>query len=426
MSSTPELSGDQSPGDRRQATLVRQAEIVISNVLRIGVFLSAAVIVVGAVLYYAVGHAGAALGYPHTLGEVLPALRAGNFQAIITVGLLILLATPIARVAVSIVAFLLEGDWRYVVVTSIVLTLLLGSVFILGALFGHGPTETMRPVGLGDFLIIAVVSVLAGVIGSLVGLGGGLLVVPLLTLGFGVYPEIAVGVSIVSVIATSSGAAAAYVRDEMTNLRVGMFLEIATTIGAIGGAFLAIVIAPAYLFVIFGAVLLISAIPLIVKIGEELPSGVRSDRWARSFKLGSRYPDPTLGRVVDYEVTNVPTGFGLMSIAGVLSGLLGIGSGTFKVLAMDVAMRLPMKVSTTTSNFMIGVTAAASAGIYFQRGDINPLYAAPVAVGVLVGATMGAKILSRFTNATIRKVFIPILVIVAAEMLIRGVAQFLH
>ncbi len=426
MSSTPELSGNKNPGERPQTTLVRQAEIVISNVLRIGVFLSAAVIVVGSVLYYAVGNAGPTLSYPHTLGEVLPALQAGNFQAIITLGLLILLATPIARVAVSIVAFLLEGDWRYVVVTTIVLILLLGSVFILGALFGHGPTETMRPVGLGDFLIIAGVSVIAGLIGSLVGLGGGLLVVPLLTLVFGVYPEVAVGVSIVSVIATSSGAAAAYVRDEMTNLRVGMFLEIATTIGAICGAFLAIVIAPAFLFVIFGAVLLVSAVPLIVKIGEELPSGVRSDRWARSLRLGSHYPDATLGRLVDYEVTNVPMGFGLMSIAGVLSGLLGIGSGTFKVLAMDVAMRLPMKVSTTTSNFMIGVTAAASAGIYFQRGDINPLYAAPVAVGVLVGATAGAKVLTRFTNATIRKVFIPIMVIVAAEMLIRGVAQLLH
>jgi len=420
------LPGNRIPGEQQQTTLVRQAEIVISNVLRIGVFLSAAVIVVGAILYYAVGNGGAAFSYPHTLGEVLPALRAGNFQAIITLGLLILLATPIVRVAVSIVAFILEGDWRYVGITTVVLILLLGSVFVLGALFGHGPIETMHPVGLGDFGIIAGVSVVAGIIGSLVGLGGGLLVVPLLTLIFGVYPEVAVGVSIVSVIATSSGAAAAYVRDEMTNLRVGMFLEIATTIGAIGGAFLAIVIAPSYLFVIFGAVLLISAVPLIVKIGEELPAGVKSDRWARSLKLGSHYPDATLGRVVDYQVTNVPAGFGLMSIAGVLSGLLGIGSGTFKVLAMDVAMRLPMKVSTTTSNFMIGVTAAASAGIYFQRGDINPLYAGPVAVGVLVGATMGAKILTRFTNATIRKVFIPIMVIVAVEMLIRGVSQFLH
>lgn len=416
---------DGSFGAEKPTSLVRQAEIVISNVLRIGVYLSAVVVVIGSLLYFVFGGGGASAGYPHTLAEIVPALRAGNFQAVITIGLLILLATPIVRVAVSIVAFLLEGDWTYVVITTIVLALLLSSVFVLGALFGHGPVESQRAIGLPDFLIIAAVSIVAGVIGSLVGLGGGILVVPLLTIAFGVYPEVAIGVSIVSVIATSSGAAAAYVRDQMTNMRVGMFLEIATTIGAIGGAFLAIIISPAYLFVIFGVVLLVSAIPLVVRIGEELPAGVTNDRFARALRLSSRYPDATIGREVEYQVTNVPAGFGMMSVAGVLSGLLGIGSGTFKVLAMDVAMKLPMKVSTTTSNFMIGVTAAASAGIYFERGDINPLYAAPVAVGVLVGATLGAKILARFTNATIRKVFIPILVIMAVEMLIRGAGLLL-
>ncbi len=403
-------------------SLVRQAELIISHVLRGGVLLSAVVVLVGAALYYAKPQPGGttALTYPHTLGAVLPALFSGSPEGIITFGLLILLATPVIRVAVSIIAFALEHDWMYVGITALVLALLLASILVLGSVFGHGAVDPQKPPSLGVFALIAGASILAGLIGSLVGLGGGVLVVPLLTLAFAVYPEVAIGVSIVSVIATSSGAAAAYVKDHITNLRVGMFLEIATTIGAIAGAFLATVIAPGWLFIIFGVVLLISALPLIVKIGEEIPEHVTNDRWAERLALASSYPDEKLGRTIEYQVTRVPSGFGLMTIAGLLSGLLGIGSGTFKVLAMDTAMRLPMKVSTTTSNFMIGVTAAASAGIYFQRGDINPLYAAPVALGVLLGATLGAKILSRFSNSTLRKLFIPILAAIAIEMLIRG------
>jgi uncharacterized membrane protein YfcA len=273
------------------------------------------------------------------------------------------------------------------------------------------------------FLLVFAASVGAGLIGSLVGLGGGVFVVPLLTLVFGVDFHQAVGASIVSVIATSSGAAAAYVRDRFTNLRIGMFLEVATTIGALTGAFLITVVPTGALYIIFGLVLVISAIPLIVKIGEELPRGVKNDRWAERLSLAGSYPDRRLGRDVEYQVTRVPVGFGMMYVAGLLSGLLGIGSGTFKVLAMDTAMRLPMKVSTTTSNFMIGVTAAASAGIYFQRGDINPLIAAPVALGVLGGATIGARTLSRLSNTTIRKIFVPIILLVAIEMLLRGIPK---
>jgi uncharacterized protein len=228
------------------------------------------------------------------------------------------------------------------------------------------------------------------------------------------------------VIATSLDAAAAYVRDRITNLRVGMALEIATTIGAICGAILATIAPIALLYLIFGVVLLISALPLIRKIGEELPHGVVSDRWAERLALPGSYPDARLGREVAYGVTGVPAGFGLMYVAGLLSGLLGIGSGTFKVLAMDTAMRLPMKVSTTTSNFMIGVTAAASAGIYFQRGDIDPLIAAPVALGVLTGASIGARLLARLSNATIRKIFIPLIAFVALEMLWRGLTTLIH
>jgi len=272
------------------------------------------------------------------------------------------------------------------------------------------------------FALVFAASFGAGLIGSLVGLGGGVFVVPLLTLAFGVpFPE-PVGASIVSVIATSTGAPAASVRDRITNLRVGMFLEIATTLGAISGAFLALVAPTGLLFILFGAVLVVSAAPFVLRLHEELPHGVTNDRWARALALAGSYPDRRLGREVSYAVTRVPAGFALMYLAGAISGLLGIGSGTFKVLAMDTAMRLPMKVSTTTSNFMIGVTAAASAGIYFQRGDINPLIAAPVALGVLAGATLGARTLARLSNITIRQIFVPLILIVAVEMLLRGVA----
>lgn len=272
-------------------------------------------------------------------------------------------------------------------------------------------------------LSIFACAILAGIIGALAGLGGGILIVPLLTLVFGLPVEMAIGASIVSVIATSSGAAAAYVRDHITNLRVGMFLEIATTLGAVCGAFLVVIAPKAWLFLLFGIVLIVSMVPLIFKIGEELPHDVQSDRWANLLSLAGSYPDRQLGREVSYQVTRVPVGFMMMYVAGLISGLLGIGSGAFKVLAMDTAMRLPMKVSTTTSNFMIGVTAAASAGIYFERGDIDPLVAAPVALGVLLGALLGAKMLTRLSNTAIRKLFLPILAIVAVEMLVRGIGM---
>jgi uncharacterized membrane protein YfcA len=270
------------------------------------------------------------------------------------------------------------------------------------------------------FLLVFSASIAAGLIGSLVGLGGGVFVVPLLTLVFGLPLQEAIGASIISVIATSSGAAAAYVRDRITNLRVGMFLEIATTLGAITGAFLTAIAPTGLLFLIFGLVLAVSAAPLIMRFGEELPQGVHNDRWADKLGLASSYRDERLGREVAYQVERVPLGVVLMYIAGTISGLLGIGSGTFKVLAMDTAMRLPVKVSTTTSNFMIGVTAAASAGIYFERGDINPVVAAPVALGVLAGATVGARVLTRLSNRSIRKLFVPILIFIALSMLIRG------
>ncbi len=405
---------------RHNDALVRQAEVAISNVLRGGVLLSAAIIVLGLILHLARGGPAA---FPHSLPAVAQSVLHGDPLGIIVLGLLVLLLTPVLRVAVSIFAFAAEGDRRYVAITTLVLVILLISIIALGAVFGgHVKTVTLTP-SFGFFVLVFLAAIVAGLVGALVGLGGGIFVVPLLTIAFGLPIDVAIGASIVSVIATSSGAAAAYVKDHLTNLRVGMFLEIATTIGAISGAFLAVVLAPNLLFIIFGLVLLFSAAPLITKLGEELPQGVTNDRWADRLALASTYPDAQQGGQVTYQVTHVPQGFSMMYIAGLISGLLGIGSGTFKVLAMDTAMRLPMKVSSTTSNFMIGVTAAASAGIYFQRGDIHPLVAAPVALGVLISALIGAQTLAKLSNSTVRKIFVPILIAIAVEMLIRG---FVH
>ena len=263
-------------------------------------------------------------------------------------------------------------------------------------------------------------SVAAGIIGSIVGIGGGLLVTPVLTLIFGVDIHLAIGASIISIIATSSGGAAAYVKDRITNIRVGMFLEVGTTVGAITGAAIASYVNSQFLFAIFGTVLLLSVIPLLRRRREEVPQGVENDRWSQKLKLSSSYPDQKLGQEVSYNVKGSPIALIIMYGAGLLSGLLGIGSGAFKVLGMENAMRLPMKVSSTTSNFMIGVTAAASAGIYFVRGDVNPFIVAPVVLGILGGAAIGTRILLRTKNSTLRLVFIVVLFGVAIEMIARA------
>jgi uncharacterized membrane protein YfcA len=260
-------------------------------------------------------------------------------------------------------------------------------------------------------------SIAAGIIGTIVGIGGGLLVTPVLTLIFGVDIHLAIGTSIISIIATSSGGAAAYVRDRITNIRVGMFLEVGTTIGAITGAAIAAYANSQLLFGIFGTVLLLSIIPLFRKRKEELPHGVENDSWSRKLNLSSSYPDQKLGQEVKYNVKGSPAALLIMYGAGLLSGLLGIGSGAFKVLGMENAMHLPIKVSTTTSNFMIGVTAAASAGIYFVRGDVNPFIVAPVVLGILGGATVGTRILLRSKNSTVRMVFIFALLGISIEMI---------
>jgi uncharacterized protein len=267
---------------------------------------------------------------------------------------------------------------------------------------------------------IFVVSIAAGLVGALAGVGGGIIVVPTLTILFGVDVRLAIGASIISVIATSSGAAAAYVRDRMTDMRVGMFLELATTSGAVAGALLAAVVAPSLLLVLLGIVLLFSAVQQVLRLGEEVPPVVEPSALAVRLGLVGSYPDRQLGRDVRYAAQRVPLGFVLMGVAGLVSGLLGIGSGALKVLAMDGAMRLPMKVSSATSNFMIGVTAAASAGIYLGRGDVDPRIAVPVALGVLAGASVGARLLPRLSNRHVRLVFLPVLVAIGLETLARG------
>lgn len=199
-----------------------------------------------------------------------------------------------------------------------------------------------------------------------------------------------------------------------------MFLETATTLGAITGAFLAGLISTKLLSIIFALLLLYSASAMFKKRHSELPTGVKEHPLAERLHLSSEYYDKALKENVEYKVSGIYPGYGVMYGTGVISGLLGIGSGVFKVLGMDVFMKLPMKVSTATSNFMIGVTAAASAGVYFSRGDINPLVAGPVALGVLIGARVGTKIMERLNNRTLRLIFIPIVIYIALEMLLKG------
>jgi uncharacterized membrane protein YfcA len=265
--------------------------------------------------------------------------------------------------------------------------------------------------------LVALGSFAAGLLGALTGLGGGVVIVPLLTLLFGVDIHHAIGAALVSVIATSSGAAAAYVREGYSNIRVGMFLEVATTIGALTGAALVLYLKVSVISVIFGVMLLYSA---YASLSDHAPpsANAKPDRIASWLRMDSTYPTPN--GLERYHVRGVPLGFALMFVAGVLSGLLGIGSGAVKVLAMDKAMKLPFKVSTTTSNFMIGVTAAAGAGIYLSRGYIDPGLAMPVMFGVLAGSLLGARILVGAKVRVLRLVFSGVIAVLAAEMIYGG------
>jgi len=270
------------------------------------------------------------------------------------------------------------------------------------------------------FTLIAFgISLGAGFLGSLLGLGGGIIVIPALTLWLHIDIRYAIGASIVSVIATSSGAATTYVRQRLANLRVAMVLELATVLGAISGAYLAGQLAGRWLYLIFAVIMIYSA-GMMFRRTSDVPA-VRRAPWADHLKLHSSYHDDKLGHEVLYRVAGTRIGLVLMYLAGAISGLLGIGSGVLKVPAMDLAMGLPIKVSTATSNLMIGVTAAASAGVYFVRGDIDPFVAAPVALGVMIGAYAGSRVMGRIPAATLRMVFVVVVLVVASQMLWKGI-----
>jgi len=259
----------------------------------------------------------------------------------------------------------------------------------------------------------------AGLLGALTGLGGGVVLVPLLTVVFHVDIRYAIGASLISVIATSSGAAAAYVREGFSSIRIGMFLEMATTVGAICGAFLATHMPTRALTIIFGLVLLYSAWLSWQQSRHPESAGGAGSPWSDRLRLSGSYPTET-GEELAYKVDRIAAGFATMFGAGTLSGLLGIGSGAVKVLAMDQVMRIPFKVSTTTSNFMIGVTAAASAGIYLHRGYVDPGLAFPVMLGVLAGSLLGARLLVRARVSLLRIIFTIVILALGVEMILNG------
>lgn len=276
-----------------------------------------------------------------------------------------------------------------------------------------------------EILQFMLIAVFAGFLGSLVGLGGGIIITPALTILFGFDIKYAIGASIVAVIATSSGSAIAFVKDHVSNMRVGMLLEVFTTAGGVVGALMAGVFSSKLLYIFFSLILLNSFYGMLKKTGlitkvKKEEENVENDKYADKYKLNSTYYDKATGETVKYNVTNVPQGSLVMFGAGFASGLLGIGSGAFKVVALDSYMKLPIKVSTATSNFMMGVTATASALIYFFNGTINPAVAAPIAIGTLIGSRTGAKVMQRLDAKYIRYIFLPILLFTIINMLLKG------
>ena len=276
-----------------------------------------------------------------------------------------------------------------------------------------------------EILQFMLIAVFAGFLGSLVGLGGGIIITPALTILFGFDIKYAIGASIVAVIATSSGSAIAFVKDHVSNMRVGMLLEVFTTAGGVVGALMAGVFSSKLLYIFFSLILLNSFYGMLKKTGlitklKKEEEKVENDKYADKYKLNSTYYDKATGETVKYNVTNVPQGSLVMFGAGFASGLLGIGSGAFKVVALDTYMKLPIKVSTATSNFMMGVTATASALIYFFNGTINPAVAAPIAIGTLIGSRTGAKVMQRLDAKYIRYIFLPILLFTIINMFLKG------
>ena len=273
---------------------------------------------------------------------------------------------------------------------------------------------------MSEIIILFLGAISAGLLGSLTGLGGGVIIIPLLTLGFGVPMHYAIGASLISVIGTSSGAAVAFVKEGFTNMRIGMFLEIATTAGAIVGALVSGMLNPNTIGIIFASILLLTVI-LNLKGKPDHQEPLIKGSLEEKLKLYGTFPDK--GILKSYSARNTVPGFLMMMFAGAMSGLLGIGSGALKVLAMDNMMKLPFKVSTTTSNFMIGVTAVASALIYFQRGEIIPVIVAPVLIGVVIGSFIGSKTLMVSKTKKLKVFFAIVITILSVYMMYNGITK---
>jgi len=269
-----------------------------------------------------------------------------------------------------------------------------------------------------SFQLLFPISIVAGFVGAMAGMGGGVVIIPVLTL-LGVDIKHAIAISILSVIATSSGSASAYIRDHITNLKVGMFLEMFTIAGALTGARITLAVSPRPLYIIFGLVLLGSWLALLFGSHMLAQTGPQ-DRFTKWLELEGSYPDQVLGETVHYKARRAYFGAPLMYVAGIIAGLLGIGAGAVKVLIHDLVMGLPPKVSTTTSNMIIGVTALAGASVYLVAGLIDPGLAAPVILGIAIGAFLGTRLLVRMSNQAVRRFFLFILLILAVEMMIRG------
>ncbi|MFL1695485.1 sulfite exporter TauE/SafE family protein [Weissella kandleri] len=270
-------------------------------------------------------------------------------------------------------------------------------------------------------VIMLVVGIFAGLLGSILGLGGGIIITPVLTL-MGIDIKYAIAASIVAVIATSSGSAIAFLKDDVLNLRVAMFLEIFTTVGALIGAMLTGKVDGTVLYFLFGALLVFQAWNMWRKLFRPAVdvAAVKSDPIAKKLQLDNSYYDKNLGKQVTYHLQNVPGGAAVMFGAGIASGLLGIGSGAFKVMAMDGVMKMPLKPSTSTSNLMMGVTAAASAVIYFFSGMIQPVIAVPIAIGIIGGSSIGARLMQYLPAKRIRQIFIPVVLLMALQLILKG------
>src|SRR5438132_4222350 len=270
-----------------------------------------------------------------------------------------------------------------------------------------------------DVLVIFLVSIIAGFIGALFGLGGGVLIIPFLTLVEGVPVPLAVGASIVSVVATSSSSAARYVQDHLTNLRLGMFLEIGTVAGAITGAFVAVFLPASVLFVLFGLILLYATIIMVRARGIDFPGDVKPDTTSRILSLGGQYKDHSLNRVVKYEVTRTPLTVFIGYFAGIVSGLLGVGGGIINVPTMNLVSKVPVKVASATNHFMIAATTAGSASVYLLRGDVHPLLAAPLIIGIAGGALLGTRVLKVTPPTRVKVAFGILLAAISLLMILK-------